>query len=171
MMKKLLLLTLFALAFAQCKKDPEPVAEISGIVGNWHMVETRYPSGDSTVIKNMANEQQKAFSIRFDGVMLYDGYAYCCAASEYVVNGKPFEVTPKKEIPRNLDCGLVDCWACPKLTITQSGDEMTIESCNGVHQQVCEEKIAFPGLPGEDGRGRLAKRITSRVIRPSSQRA
>ncbi len=139
-MKKLLLLIVLALILARCKKDPEPLAEISGIVGQWHMVEMRYRSGDSTVIKNMTNEQQKLFSIRFDGVMLYDGYASCCAASEYVVNGKPFEVKPLKEVPLDQDCALVDCWACPKLTITQSGDEMTIESCNGAISKYVRQK-------------------------------
>lgn len=133
MMNRFVFLLVLAVAFAQCKrnKDPEPSPEISGIVGGWDLVETRYPSGDSIVVKNMTNEPQKAFSIRFDGVMLYDGYASCCAASEYVVNGKPFEVKPLKEIRYDLDCGLVDCWACPKLTITQSDDDMTIESCQG----------------------------------------
>lgn len=132
-MNRLIFLLALAMAFAQCKrdKDPEPSPEISSIVGEWNLVETRYPSGDSIIVKNMINEPQKAFSIRFDGVMLYDGYASCCAASEYVVNGKPFDVKPLKDIPYNLDCGLVDCWACPKLTITQSGDDMTIESCQG----------------------------------------
>lgn len=132
-MNRLLLFLVLALAFAQCKRDrdPEPQPEISGIVGEWHMIETRYTSGDSTVIKNTTNEPQRAFSIRFDGVMLYDGYASCCAASEYLVNGKAFEVKPLKDVPHDLDCGLVDCWACPKLIITQTGDEMMIESCNG----------------------------------------
>ncbi len=133
MMNRLILLLALAFAFAQCKhdKDPKPSQEISGIVGEWHLVETRYASGDSIIVKNMTNEPQKAFSIRFDGVMLYDGYASCCAASEYVVNGKPFEVKPLKDISYDLDCGLVNCWACTKLTITQSGDDMTIESCQG----------------------------------------
>jgi hypothetical protein len=132
-MKKLVLLLLLALAFTHCKrdKDPEPSPEISGIVGNWQLVEISYPSGDSTLVKNMTNEPQKAFSIRYDGVMLYDGYGSCCAASEYVVNGKPFKIEPKEDIRYNLDCGLVDCIGCPKVTITQTGDEMTITACLG----------------------------------------
>jgi len=130
------------LAFAQCKRDkhPEPSPEISGIVGEWLMVETQYQIGDSTVVKNTTNEPQKAFSIRFDGVMLYDGYASCCAASEYEVNGNAFEVRPLKDVPNSEECALVDCWTCPKLIITQTGDEMTIEACNGLVTKYVRKK-------------------------------
>lgn len=133
-MNRLLLFLILLLAFAQCKRDtdPKPQPEISGIVGEWHLVETRYSSGDSTVVKNMINEPQKAFSIRFDGVMLYDGYGACCASPEYVVNGKSFTVKPLKDVPQSEDCYLVDCLACPRLIITQTVDEMTIEACLGM---------------------------------------
>ncbi|SEI55817.1 hypothetical protein SAMN05216327_102445 [Dyadobacter sp. SG02] len=141
-MNRLILLLLLALAFTQCKrdKDPEPAPEISGITGEWHMVETRYQIGDSTVVKNTTNDEQRAFSIRFDGVMLYDGYASCCAASEYMVNGKPFTVVPLKDLSYDLNCALVDCMACPTLTITQTGDDMTIESCNGMVTKYVRKK-------------------------------
>lgn len=136
-MKRLVLLLLLSLAFTYCKRDknaepePQPVPEIAGIVGDWLLVETRYTLDDSTVIKNMTNEPQRAFSIRFDGVMLYDGLGACCATSEYEVNGKAFKVKPQKDIPFDENCRLVDCIACPKLIITQTGDEMTIKSCLG----------------------------------------
>ena len=141
-MKTLTLLLLLGLAFVQCKRnnDPEPSPEITGIVGEWTLIEMRYPSGDSTVIRNMTNEPQKAFSIRFDGVMLYDGYAACCPTSEYVVNGKPFQVKPLKDVPKNEDCFYVDCWICPKFVITQTGDAMTIESCLGLVSKYMRKK-------------------------------
>ncbi|MDR6805000.1 hypothetical protein J2Y45_002692 [Dyadobacter sp. BE34] len=134
-MQRLALLLLLLWAFSNCKRDksaePQPLPEVAGIVGKWHLVETRYTAGDSTVVKNMTNEPQKAFSIRFDGVMLYDGYGSCCATYEYEINGNVFKVKPQKDVPYDINCGLVDCFACPKLIITQAGDEMTIESCFG----------------------------------------
>lgn len=141
-MTRILLLLALAVAFMECKRDqdPEPAPEIAGIVGGWHMVEMQYKSGDSTIVKNMANEEQRAFSIRFDGVMLYDGVGACCASGKYVINGKPFEVKPAEDVPYNDDCALVDCIACPQLIITQSGDEMTIETCLGIIRKYVRKK-------------------------------
>ena len=146
-MQRLILLFLLLLwAFTGCKRDksaepePQPMPEVAGIVGKWHLVESRYTSGDSTVVKDMTNEPQKAFSIRFDGVILYDGYGSCCATSEYEINGNVFKVKPQKDVPYNENCGLVDCFACPKLIITQAGDEMTIESCLGGIDKYVREK-------------------------------
>lgn len=143
-MQRLVLLLLLLWAFTNCKRDqsaePQPLPEIAGIVGEWHLVETRYKAGDSTIVKNMTNEPQKAFSIRFDGVILYDGYGSCCATSEYEINGNVFKVKPQKDVPYNENCGLVDCFACPKLIITQAGDEMTIESCLGGIDKYVREK-------------------------------
>ncbi|MET7256045.1 hypothetical protein [Dyadobacter fermentans] len=143
-MQRLVLLLLLSWAFTNCKRDksaePQPLPEIAGIVGKWHLVETRYKAGDSTIVKNMTNEPQKAFSIRFDGVILYDGYGSCCATSEYEINGNVFKVKPQKDVPYNENCGLVDCFACPKLIITQAGDEMTIESCLGGIDKYVREK-------------------------------
>ena len=136
-MQRLALFLLLLWAFTNCKlnkseePEPQPLPEISGVVGKWNLVEARYTSGDSTIVKNMTNEPQKAFSIRFDGVMLYDGYGSCCATSEYEINGNVFKVKPQKDVPYDQNCGLVDCLTCPKLIITQTGDEMTIESCLG----------------------------------------
>nr|WP_295923037.1 hypothetical protein [uncultured Dyadobacter sp.] len=119
------------LALTCCKDDePKPLSEIADIAGTWHLVEIQYQTEDSTVTKNMDNEKQPIFSIRHDGVMLYDGYSGCCASWEYTINGKLFNVKPLSEVPQSPDCAFVNCWACPRLTITQQGDEMTIESCN-----------------------------------------
>lgn len=136
-MQRLILLLLLSWAFTNCKRDknaepePQPSPGVAGIVGKWHLVEAQYTSGDSIIVKNMTNEPQKTFSIRFDGVMLYDGYVSCCATAEYEINGNVFKVKPREDMPYNENCSLVYCFACPKLIIMQTGDEMTIESCLG----------------------------------------
>lgn len=130
---------LFALTC--CKDDkPQPLSEIAEIAGTWQLVEIQYQTEDSTVIKSMVNEKQPVFSIRHDGVMLYDGYGACCASWQYTINGEPFHVKPLVEVPRNPDCGLVNCAPCPRLTITQHGDEMTIESCNNYISRYVRQK-------------------------------
>jgi hypothetical protein len=56
---------------------------------------------DEKVWQVVDPKQQTVFSFRFDGIQLdKDGLPYCCASSDYVVNGTPYKVVSKPKFPK-----------------------------------------------------------------------
>ena len=129
-MKEFTFLILLVLFFTNCKNnnDPKPLPEVAGIAGKWRLTEQTYLSGDSTITVDILSSAQKDIFIRYDGVMLIDGYAACCVPKKYLINGKLFNVVPKEEI---LVYAICDCVGCDELVISQTGDTMITTFCNG----------------------------------------
>jgi hypothetical protein len=130
-MKGFVYLFVLSLLLINCKKDkdPEPLPEIADIAGRWNLTEQKYPSGDSTISANIDEVIQRDIFIRYDGVILYDGYAACCPTNKYLINGNLFNVVAKEDIPYDAKCHLVDCMPCDELIITQTGNTMTVVRC------------------------------------------
>jgi hypothetical protein len=130
-MKGFLSLLVLAILLINCKKDndPEPLPEVGDIAGKWQLTEQKYISGDSTITANIDEVIQRDIFIRYDGVILIDGYAACCVPNKYLINGKFFNVVPQEDTPSsNFIC---NCMPCDELVITQTGDTMTLGYCNG----------------------------------------
>lgn len=135
-MKQLLLFSVLGILFIACNRnnDPEPAREIAGIVGKWRMVELQYTQGDRTIVQpgDLEDVPQSELSIRFDGVILTNGYGACCPIEQYMVNGKLFEVKPARQVPLNPNCINISCMMCADVEIVQLEDEMTITSCKAL---------------------------------------
>lgn len=130
-MKKLIPLFLLLFSLSDCKKkDPEPDPVLKGIVGGWRLIGFEKTVNNEKVWEPVDMDKQTVFSFRFDGVMLdKDGLPYCCASSNYVVNGTPYKVVAKAKIPENPICATVNCAACDTLKIQQRGNEMITANC------------------------------------------
>jgi hypothetical protein len=131
-MKQILFLLAFSVMLLNCKKDRnDPSPEVAGIVGRWQLTEIeKTENGQKTWLSAVYYDQPTYLNFRNDGVLL-DGkeLPYCCAPDSLNVNGVPFKVVPKADLPVNPTCALVDCATCPTWNIQQNGDEMIVESC------------------------------------------
>lgn len=129
-MKKLLFALIIPFVLIACKKDdPDPVPEIASIVGKWkHIAYEKTENNEKTWVP--MNGESSTIIFRYDGLILDSkGLRRCCAPYKYNLNGVPFEVKPKEEVPVNAECSLVDCIGCEAWTIEQTGDEMIITLC------------------------------------------
>jgi hypothetical protein len=134
-MKRSILLILLVVTLAFCKnkdKEPQPVPEMTGIVGKWRLVSTEYVSGDSTIVQTAAPGESNIIAFRYDGILLNEaGQAACCAPSAYVLNGVKLEIKQVGDAPPiNPQCSYVDCWAAREWKLTQEGDSLTVEVGN-----------------------------------------
>lgn len=135
-MKRSIMLIVLVVTLAFCKnrnEGPQPLPELSGIVGKWRLVSTEYVSGDSTIVETAGAEETGIIAFRYDGMLTNEkGQAACCAPPVYVINGVKFEVKQIGDAPPyDPRCSYVDCWVAPEWKMTQQGDTLTITLRDG----------------------------------------
>jgi hypothetical protein len=130
-MRKFMYFLFLILALSNCKKDdPEPDAIIEGVVGSWRLIEIENTIDGKKVWQDVEEGEQTIFTVRFDGVLLDEsGFAYCCPASRFIVNGTTYHVVAKAEITLNPICVLASCAPCDNWEIQHQGDEMITNGC------------------------------------------
>ncbi|WAC14678.1 hypothetical protein [Dyadobacter pollutisoli] len=132
-MRQILCVLVIAMMLAACKKDrnDDPLPEIASIAGKWRMTEVeKTENGKTSWYPVVYYDSPVYITFRFDGVILdNNGLPYCCGPDSLKINGVPFEIVPKADLPANPSCAFVDCATCPTWEITQSGDEMIVGAC------------------------------------------
>jgi hypothetical protein len=132
-MKQILFLLAFSMMWSGCKKDSndDPLPEVAGIAGKWRHTETEKTENGKTSWSPVVNYDEPTYiSFRYDGVIVdNEGLPQCCGPDSLKINGVPFKIVPKSDLPVNPACAYVDCVGCAIWEITQTGDELIISTC------------------------------------------
>lgn len=132
-MKTLIYLILSLLLLGCKKQNLDPPAEIKDIVGTWRLDAVEKMVNGQVVWEEVAfnpDDPNVSFTIRFDGVLLgRDGLPPCCGLDSYSVDGKPYLVKPKRPVPHNSHCDLINCASCPRNMIGQDGELIVVATC------------------------------------------
>jgi hypothetical protein len=129
-MKRYLYTLLIPFLLLNCKeREPEPLPAIKEIVGKWRLDAIEKTVNGQTAWEKVSYDQPWYLVFRFDGVILDgNGLPYCCAPETLIVNGAPFKIKPRAEIPENPQCYLVDCASCPSWDLEQKENELILTS-------------------------------------------
>jgi hypothetical protein len=132
-MKQILFLLVISMMLSGCKKDrnEDPLPEVANIFGKWRLMEIEKTENGKTSWNPVVYYDEPTYlSFRYDGVILDNkGLPQCCGPDSLKINGVPFKIVPRSDLPLNPTCAYVDCAGCPVWDITQTGDEIIISTC------------------------------------------